>query len=675
MLLPLGALIIGLGCTGCGPASPPTTPRAAPTTPSRGSTATASASLTPEQRIGAAYAAGAYADAESLARARLATLEAGHAASMSMLAPLRWLAVSAAGAGSPDKAIATLRRSLTLAEDALTGARTSLTEAKLAAFFAYLRLDEELAYSLAAARPHDAEAAKLALAYSAVRKARSLEEVVRTYDVFRTALAATDLASWHQLRVARRAYATLALLGGDAATIDALERKAEGIEERLTQDTSLAQYAAGALAMSTNPALAAETILAIVGTGQIFIDIVQYRRFDFGAAGRVPRGFGEREYLALVVRGGEVHAVRLGSAAAIDAAVHRFLAAVTLPDADPMPAARAAYEAIVAPMRGMWIDPNVAYVEQFTTLSLDGELLRMPFEALHDGKQYLIDAYRFVYANAGRDVFFRGPRAVRTTSVVVLANPDFSAAFPLGMKRTPIAPLPGTADEAAALAKLFPKAEVRTGAEASKDALLAVTKPGILHVATHGIFVEERAPLNVPGLRGLELHADDAQRRAPTASGPLVRSALVLTGSGGQGGFVTALDAAGLDLAGTQLVVLSACSSARGQVHLGQGVFGLRRALFAAGAETVVTSLWEVDDEASRDLMMSYYTNLLRGEGRSDAMRAAARAVRRTHEHPYYWAPFIVIGDAGRIEGAVGAAIPPPTPPQHGIIVTPVNPR
>ncbi len=99
-----------------------------------------------------------------------------------------------------------------------------------------------------------------------------------------------------------------------------------------------------------------------------------------------------------------------------------------------------------------------------------------------------------------------------------------------------------------------------------------------------------------------------------------------------------------MDLWGTQLVVLSACDTGRGDVLLGQGVYGLRRAFVIAGAETVVTSLWKVRDDSTHLLMESYYRNLLAGQGRASALRSAMRSMRETHPHPHDWAPFIVLG-------------------------------
>lgn len=100
-----------------------------------------------------------------------------------------------------------------------------------------------------------------------------------------------------------------------------------------------------------------------------------------------------------------------------------------------------------------------------------------------------------------------------------------------------------------------------------------------------------------------------------------------------------------MNLWGTSLVVLSACGSGQGKVRPGEGLYGLRRAFFIAGAETVVASLWEIDDRKTPSLMAAYYKNLLGGQGRGESMRQAMLAMRVHHPHPHYWAPFLVFGD------------------------------
>jgi CHAT domain-containing protein len=149
----------------------------------------------------------------------------------------------------------------------------------------------------------------------------------------------------------------------------------------------------------------------------------------------------------------------------------------------------------------------------------------------------------------------------------------------------------------------------------------------------------------------------------PTGENPLLRSGLALAGanrleSGAQDGILTALEMATLDLWGTKLVVLSACETGLGEVEVGEGVYGLRRALVIAGAEAQLMSLWKVDDAATRELMTAYYQRLVVGEGRAEALRQvqlemlANPALRR----PRYWASFIPIGAWGPLAPAAESA-------------------
>jgi CHAT domain-containing protein len=139
----------------------------------------------------------------------------------------------------------------------------------------------------------------------------------------------------------------------------------------------------------------------------------------------------------------------------------------------------------------------------------------------------------------------------------------------------------------------------------------------------------------------------------PPAMGenPLLRSGLALAGAnqrdeGAEDGILTSLEMAGLDLSGTQLVVLSACDTGLGTVANGEGVYGLRRAVLMAGAEAQLTSLWKVSDEVTLKLMGSYYRRLIVGEGRAEALRSVQLEMLADTwlRHPYYWASFVPLG-------------------------------
>jgi CHAT domain-containing protein len=99
-------------------------------------------------------------------------------------------------------------------------------------------------------------------------------------------------------------------------------------------------------------------------------------------------------------------------------------------------------------------------------------------------------------------------------------------------------------------------------------------------------------------------------------------------------------------------VVLSACETGLGEVRNGEGVFGLRRAFVVAGAETLLMSLWQVADEATKDLMTSYYSRLAKGEARAEALRQAQLAMLKDAKtaHPFFWAAFISSGESGSLK-------------------------
>jgi len=137
-----------------------------------------------------------------------------------------------------------------------------------------------------------------------------------------------------------------------------------------------------------------------------------------------------------------------------------------------------------------------------------------------------------------------------------------------------------------------------------------------------------------------------------------LRSGLALSGAnehkaGDENGILTALQASSLNLWGTKLVTLSACDTGIGEVKDGEGVYGLRRAFFLAGTQSLVMSLWPVSDAVTREMMVDYYTGLKHGLGRGEALRQAELAMlkRKGRQHPFYWASFIESGEWANLDG------------------------
>ncbi|WP_157776287.1 CHAT domain-containing protein, partial [Gloeomargarita lithophora] len=202
-------------------------------------------------------------------------------------------------------------------------------------------------------------------------------------------------------------------------------------------------------------------------------------------------------------------------------------------------------------------------------------------------------------------------------------------------------PLPATAIEGDTIAKLLPNSRLFTQAQATETVIKTNTNPRILHLATHGFFLKS-APTT---------QAKDGSSNLPNEN-PLLRSGLAFSGfnmrqGGGDDGVLTALEITGMDLRGTQLVVLSACETGLGDVQSGEGVYGLRRAFTLAGAQAQVMTLWRVDDNATKDLMVNYYQRLNKGEGRGDALRQTQLAMLKSqnYAHPKFWSGMIPAGD------------------------------
>ena len=172
----------------------------------------------------------------------------------------------------------------------------------------------------------------------------------------------------------------------------------------------------------------------------------------------------------------------------------------------------------------------------------------------------------------------------------------------------------------------------------------------MLHVATHGFFIPD--PEEDVSARAVWL---DSTPKSPVGRF-LPRSGIALAGAntflGGvtppddtEDGIVTTADVGALDLLDTELVVLSACETALGDLVVGEGVMGLRRAFVVAGARTLVMSLWKVPDDQTALLMTHFYTGLIAGMDRAEALRSAQQQVRASYPAPFYWAAFICQGD------------------------------
>lgn len=200
------------------------------------------------------------------------------------------------------------------------------------------------------------------------------------------------------------------------------------------------------------------------------------------------------------------------------------------------------------------------------------------------------------------------------------------------------------------------KTVLYTGTEASEAHLVSVTKekkPAILHIATHGYYVQP--PKRKPQADLAFAMIGDAQP-IRSAENPLLRSGLLLAGANQKwqynkntdadnDGILTAQEISRMDLSNTQLVVLSACETGLGDIRHSEGVYGMQRAFRMAGAKKMIVSLWQVSDQAAAEMMELFYTALLQKKQSADqAFRYAQNVMRQKNpDKPQDWAGFVLV--------------------------------
>jgi CHAT domain-containing protein len=309
-------------------------------------------------------------------------------------------------------------------------------------------------------------------------------------------------------------------------------------------------------------------------------------------------------------------------------------------------------------------------------VSPDGALWLVPWAALPlDEKGYVVEKYRLSFAVSGRDLL-RGGDGRKPSAPVTLADPDYDARpqtperpgeAPLlvARERTTLvgslprfARLPGAAREARAVA---PHLRAYTGAEpalllgeqATLPALQKLRAPRVLVLATHGFFLPDVPP---SPKQVKQLLRAEARRPDNPLENPFLRSGLALAGANRpgrerEGGLLTGMDAAALELRGCELVVLPACETTQGGVNKGDGVAGLRQAFQLAGAQSVLATLWQVPDHDTVPLLADFFGRLAKGDSHPEALRQAQlRRIKERRErdgaaHPFFWAAFTLTGE------------------------------
>ena len=443
----------------------------------------------------------------------------------------------------------------------------------------YLNLfanDTDQAISLHARHAPDSPGA-LELAVTTVlrRKGRALDAASDSVANLRRHAPNEQRGLFDRLTTARAQLATVTLRGTGAtspavyrATLARLEETVDRVENELS--------AASATFRAERTPITRTAVQRAIPAEAALVEYALYQPVDpTTERSAAPR------YVAYVLRAGDTPPrwADLGEAAAIDAAIGAWRRALRDPGRrDAARLARRVDALVMQPVRDLVGDIR------HLLISPDGSLNLIPFAALLDARdQFLIERYAITYLTSGRDLHrLLVPRESRGQPVVVAA-PAFGEPALVATKKDPatreqvdysqvfFGPLPGVGAETRALRTLLPQATFFVGEQATESALRRVGGPRVLHIATHGFFLESGGEM--PG--GEATLAGVAGRRlgkwAAWAENPLLRSGLALAGanqgkSGADDGVLTALEAASLDLWGTKLVVLSACDTGVGEV-------------------------------------------------------------------------------------------------------------
>jgi CHAT domain-containing protein/tetratricopeptide (TPR) repeat protein len=504
--------------------------------------------------------------------------------------------------------------------------------------------------------------------------------------------AASDLAA--NVRRARQRFANLLVQSMEGAVPRSDLDLARGEKE-------VAERALAAESADDRPAAATAGLEAVrdaLPGGAALVSYVQYaKRVASASGGRAPAPV--PSIAAFVMRRDSSEppiVVPLGDVARIE----RLIAQWRVELAGEAPHVTASREpadrtAGVRLKRVLW-DPIAAELQGATRVFVvpDGAVGVVPFAALPvQGEGYLLEQGPPIhYLSAERDLVTalgRPPPLAR--GMLAMGGASFgdpgggtrsiaAPRLPAGVPFTSIAsgeclrlpsivfqPLDGTTQEVQEIAALWRgsagvgamDARILIGAQASETAFKqSANSHRVLHVATHGFFLDGDCTTSAEGRRGVG--GLSAVGRIRTTGNPLLLSGLALAGANRRAsagpdeddGILTAEEVAALDLSGVEWAVLSACDTGVGEIRAGEGVFGLRRAFQVAGARTVVMSLWSVDDQATRAWMRALYEGRFqRSLSTADAVHQASLTVLRDRRakglstHPFYWAAFVAAGD------------------------------
>ena len=262
------------------------------------------------------------------------------------------------------------------------------------------------------------------------------------------------------------------------------------------------------------------------------------------------------------------------------------------------------YEAMVSPLE--------SFIEDKTLIIVPHRIIHfIPFDALFDGQRYLVEKHALIYVPAASVIPFLKQRNTLLDSAIVLGNPLVSY-------NSSTKPLPGAEQEAKIVGRHFPQRKILTGSQATETIFYEESFAyDIIHLACHA-FMNRSEPMS---------------------------SQLLLAQDPTNDGMLTVKELYSLNLK-ANIVTLSACETGLSELANGDELIGLVRGFFFAGARSVLASLWKVDDEATQEVMILFYKELLSGKDKATALQTTKLKLIKSgaFNQPFYWAAFNLYG-------------------------------
>lgn len=296
---------------------------------------------------------------------------------------------------------------------------------------------------------------------------------------------------------------------------------------------------------------------------------------------------------------------------------------------------------------GVYWEPVVKVLEQYSGtrgrigrvyFSGDGIYHQINLNTLYDPRKmnYVLNNVELVGVTNLKDILKvdRAGLVGNTSRAVLIGRPAYAS--DQNNSRAQLVDLAGTEAEVDQISRYLRekrwKTKVLKGGDAQESAVRKMGSPRVFHMATHGFFID---------------NGEQEQSLATVLlnSGVALAGADNISAAGEDDGILTAYEMLSLNLDSTDLVVLSACETGLGEFHPGEGVYGLQRALVSAGANATIMSLWKVDDNATQQLMTSFYRYWLQDlTDKRGAFRKAQQELRKKYAAPFYWGAFVLTG-------------------------------